>query len=93
MHFPVSGVVCPVWLPPVVAFVVALLTTPAGVSGAFLLLPFQMSVLGFVTPGGHADQPDLQRRRHSRRRLPVHPGAPHGLAARLGGTAGPCPAS
>ena len=29
----------------------ALLTTPAGVSGAFLLLPFQMSVLGFVAPG------------------------------------------
>lgn len=51
MHFPVSGVSCPVWLPPVVAFIVALLTTPAGISGAFLLLPFQMSVLGFVTPG------------------------------------------
>jgi uncharacterized protein len=50
MHFPVSGVVCPVWLPPAVAFLVALVTTPAGISGAFLLLPFQMSVLGFVNP-------------------------------------------
>lgn len=50
MHFPVSGVACPLWLPPVVAFVVALLATPAGISGAFLLLPFQMSVLGFVSP-------------------------------------------
>ncbi len=50
MHFPVSGVDCPIWLPPLAAFIVALLTTPAGVSGAFLLLPFQMSVLGFVTP-------------------------------------------
>jgi len=50
MHFPVSGVECPIWLPPAVAFLVALLTTPAGVSGAFLLLPFQVSVLGFVTP-------------------------------------------
>jgi uncharacterized membrane protein YfcA len=50
MHFPVSGVACPFWLPAVVAFVVALATTPAGVSGAFLLLPFQMSVLGFVSP-------------------------------------------
>ena len=50
MHFPVSGVDCPIWLPPAVAFTVALLTTPAGVSGAFLLLPFQMSVLGFVSP-------------------------------------------
>ena len=50
MHFAVSGVQCPLWLPPLVAFVVALLTTPAGISGAFLLLPFQMSVLGFVSP-------------------------------------------
>src|ERR1035441_2354127 len=49
MHFPISGVDCPVWLPPLVAFLVALLTTPAGISGAFLLLPFQMSVLGFVS--------------------------------------------
>jgi uncharacterized membrane protein YfcA len=51
MHFPASGVDCPVWAPPLVAFGLALVTTPAGVSGAFLLLPFQMSVLGFVTPG------------------------------------------
>jgi hypothetical protein len=50
MHFAVSGVDCPFWLPAVVAFVIALATTPAGVSGAFLLLPFQMSVLGFVSP-------------------------------------------
>jgi uncharacterized membrane protein YfcA len=50
MHFPVSGVECPFWLPAVVAFLVALLTTPAGISGAFLLMPFQMSVLGFVSP-------------------------------------------
>jgi uncharacterized membrane protein YfcA len=50
MHFPVSGIECPIWLPPVAAFLVALATTPAGVSGAFLLLPFQMSVLGFVSP-------------------------------------------
>ncbi len=50
MHFPVSGVDCPIWFPPAVAFLVALVTTPAGVSGAFLLLPLQMSVLGFVSP-------------------------------------------
>jgi len=50
MHFPVSGVACPLWLPPAAAFLVALLTAPAGLSGAFLLLPFQMSVLGFVSP-------------------------------------------
>ncbi len=50
MHFPVSGVDCPLWLPPVVAFFIAIVTAPAGLSGAFVLLPFQMSFLGFVTP-------------------------------------------
>ncbi len=50
MRFPISGVECPVWLPPGVAFLVALLATPAGISGAFLLIPFQMTVLGFVSP-------------------------------------------
>jgi len=50
MHFPVSGVECSPLLPPLVAFVVASLTASAGVSGAFLLLPFQMSVLGFTSP-------------------------------------------
>jgi uncharacterized membrane protein YfcA len=44
-------------LPPLVAFVVSLVTSTAGVSGAFLLLPFQVSVLGFtgpaVTPTNH----------------------------------------
>jgi len=50
MHFPVSGVDVHPLLPPLVAFVVAVLTTPAGVSGAFLLLPFQVSVLGFASP-------------------------------------------
>ncbi len=50
MHFPVSGVECSPFLPPLVAFVVAALTASAGLSGAFLLLPFQMSVLGFVSP-------------------------------------------
>ena len=37
-------------LPLLVAFVVSALTAPAGVSGAFLLLPFQVSVLGFTSP-------------------------------------------
>lgn len=50
MYFPVSGVEAPLWLPPLVAFVISYFTSMAGVSGAFLLLPFQMSVLGFVTP-------------------------------------------
>jgi hypothetical protein len=50
MYFPVSGVEVFPLIPPLVAFLVACATTPAGVSGAFLLLPFQVSVLGFTTP-------------------------------------------
>jgi len=50
MHFPVSGVDAFPLVPPLVAFAVATVTAPAGVSGAFLLLPFQVSVLGFVSP-------------------------------------------
>ncbi|MDA8097401.1 MAG: sulfite exporter TauE/SafE family protein [Desulforudis sp.] len=50
MLFPVSGVEVNPLIPPLVAFLVATCTAPAGVSGAFLLLPFQMSVLGFVSP-------------------------------------------
>jgi uncharacterized membrane protein YfcA len=33
-----------------VAFFISFFTSMAGVSGAFLLLPFQMSVLGLATP-------------------------------------------
>jgi len=50
MHFPVSGVDVFPLIPPLVAFIISSLTASAGVSGAFLLLPFQMSVLGFVSP-------------------------------------------
>jgi len=50
MTFPVSGVKTWVFLPPLVAFVVSTITSMGGVSGAFLLLPFQVSVLHFVTP-------------------------------------------
>ncbi len=32
-------------------FLISALTSTAGVSGAFILLPFQMSVLGFTNPG------------------------------------------
>ena len=48
--FPVSGVEAPFWLPPLVALVLSFFTSMAGVSGAFLLLPFQMSVLHFESP-------------------------------------------
>lgn len=49
--FPVSGVETPFWLPFLVALVVSFFTSMGGVSGAFLLLPFQVSVLGFTAPG------------------------------------------
>ena len=50
MYFPVSGVETNPLFPLLAAFAISLLTTPAGVSGAFLLLPFQVSVLGFTNP-------------------------------------------
>lgn len=50
MHFDVAGIVVPLWLPPLVAFVISFFTSMVGISGAFLLLPFQMSVLGYVAP-------------------------------------------
>lgn len=50
MHFPVSGVDVFPLVPPLVAFCVSFCTSMGGISGAFLLLPFQVSVLGFVTP-------------------------------------------
>jgi uncharacterized membrane protein YfcA len=50
MLFEVAGITVPLWLPPLVAFVISFFTSMVGVSGAFLLLPFQMSVLGYVAP-------------------------------------------
>lgn len=50
MYFEVSGITTPLWLPPLVAFAISCFTSMVGVSGAFLLLPFQMSVLGYVAP-------------------------------------------
>jgi len=48
--FPVSGVETWLWLPPLAAFAISFFTSMVGVSGAFLLLPFQMSVLHYTTP-------------------------------------------
>ena len=50
IYFPVSGVETSVFVPPIVAFVISFFSSMAGITGAFLILPFQMSVLGFVTP-------------------------------------------
>jgi uncharacterized membrane protein YfcA len=48
--FPVSGVQTNVLLPPIVALVISFFTSMGGISGAFLLLPFQMSVLHYTAP-------------------------------------------
>jgi hypothetical protein len=50
IYFPVSGVETSLFIPPLVAFVISFFSSMAGITGAFLILPFQMSVLGFVTP-------------------------------------------
>ncbi len=50
MFFPTAGISAPFWLPPTVGFILAFFCSMVGISGAFLLLPFQMSVLGYVSP-------------------------------------------
>jgi uncharacterized protein len=52
--FPVSGAETYIFIPPLIAFVVSFFTSMGGVSGAFLLLPFQMSVLNFTSPSVNA---------------------------------------
>jgi len=48
--FPISGVRTNILIPPLVAMFISFFTSMAGVSGAFLLLPFQMSVLKYTSP-------------------------------------------
>jgi uncharacterized membrane protein YfcA len=50
IHFTVSGVETSIFIPPLIAFVISFFSSMAGITGAFLILPFQMSALGFVTP-------------------------------------------
>lgn len=50
MLFPVSGVQVFPLVPLAAALAISTLTSMGGVSGAFVLLPFQVSVLGFVSP-------------------------------------------
>jgi len=50
MFFQTAGIEIALWVPPLVAFVVSFFTSMGGVSGAFLLLPFQMSFLGYTNP-------------------------------------------
>jgi uncharacterized membrane protein YfcA len=50
MVFRTAGIEVALWVPPLVAFVISFFTSMGGVSGAFLLLPFQMSFLGYTNP-------------------------------------------
>ncbi len=50
MYFPVADIEVSPWVPPLVAFVISFFTSMGGVSGAFLLLPFQISCLGYDSP-------------------------------------------
>ena len=50
MTFPVSGVETAIWIPPLVGLTISFFTSMGGISGAFLILPFQVSVLGFTSP-------------------------------------------
>lgn len=50
MYFAIAGIEVEPWIPPLVAFAISVFTSMGGVAGAVLLLPFQVSVLGFVSP-------------------------------------------
>ena len=50
MFFKTAGIETAIWIPPLVAFAISFFTSMGGVSGAFLLLPFQMSFLGYTNP-------------------------------------------
>jgi len=50
MYFPVSDIHISPAIPIVVSFIISFFTSMGGLSGAFLLLPFQVSVLGFTSP-------------------------------------------
>ncbi|HHO46971.1 MAG TPA: sulfite exporter TauE/SafE family protein [Desulfobacteraceae bacterium] len=50
MLFQTAGIEVSPWIPPLVAFGISFFTSMGGVSGAFLLLPFQMSFLGYTNP-------------------------------------------
>lgn len=51
MYFPTAGIEVSPFLPFAAAFCISLCCSTAGISGAFLLLPFQISVLGYSAPG------------------------------------------
>ena len=50
VFFQTSGIEVSPWVPPLVACAISFFTSMGGVSGAFLLLPFQISFLGYTGP-------------------------------------------
>ncbi len=50
MNFNPEDIDIAFWIPPVVAFLISFFASMGGLSGAFLLLPFNVSILGFNTP-------------------------------------------
>lgn len=54
MGSPLAGTDLAPWVPVAVAFAVSTFTSLGGVSGAFLLMPFQVSVLGVAGPSATA---------------------------------------
>ncbi|MCX8017202.1 MAG: sulfite exporter TauE/SafE family protein [Rhodocyclaceae bacterium] len=54
VHFAVANVDTFVWLPPLAGFTLAFFCSMVGISGAFLLMPFQLSALGFSGPAASA---------------------------------------
>ena len=50
MFFQTAGIEVSPWVPPLVACAISFFTSMGGVSGAFLLLPFQVSFLGYTDP-------------------------------------------
>ncbi len=49
--FPVSGVETYWFLPPLIMMLISTIVSPAGVSGAFILLPLQISFFNYTSPG------------------------------------------
>jgi len=50
MYFPIADIHANPYIIFLVAFIVSFFTSMGGISGAFLLLPFQMSILGYTSP-------------------------------------------
>ena len=69
MYFPVADIEVAVWIPPLASFTVSFFTSMGGISGAFLLLPFQVSFLGYTAPSVSATNQVLsEHQQHCRLR-------------------------